>query len=61
MPPQAEEGDSTWSFNKKWAKGANGSGLVRTSTSWSFKEIIELEYSSWQLDQEQNGSQPQYV
>ena len=39
MPPQAEEGDSIWSLDRNWAKGADGSGLVRTLVSRSFEEM----------------------
>jgi len=39
MPPQAEKGDYTWNLDRKWAKGADSSSLVRTSASWSFEEM----------------------
>ena len=35
MLPQVEGGGSTWNLNRKVVNGAVGSGLVKTSASWS--------------------------
>ena len=42
MPPQVEGGGSTRSLKRKTVKEEVGSGLVKTSTSWSREEIKRI-------------------
>jgi hypothetical protein len=42
IPLQAEGGGSTWSLNRKAVNGAVGSGLVKTSASWSWEGIKRI-------------------
>ena len=40
--PQAEGGGLTRNLKRKAVNGAVGSGLVKTSTSWSWEEIKQI-------------------
>jgi hypothetical protein len=42
MPSQAEGGGSTRSLKQKAVNEAIGSGLVKTSVSWSWEEIKRI-------------------
>jgi hypothetical protein len=61
MPPQAEGEGSTRSLNRKAVKDAIGSGLVKTSASWSREGKNESESLSWQCGHGQSDNPLQHA